>query len=181
MRAILLDTRGSLANAVFVALFGGARSIIQVPLVCPLRSYSGSHPTLENLLEVLACYTCRITLALEGLHPPNDKYSTVQCFFEIGRRKASEHVIRASDDDGPPEDHIYAYKQCSSDRPAFTLRERAPVLPGAAADDKHGSTEVSRPQLLQMLLLCGTSTGRLGPFLFSEQLLSIVIQYATAL
>ena len=88
-------------------------------------------------MEAFACYTCRITLALEGLPPESDKY-----FFEIGRHKASELLIRGSDGDGPPEDHIYAYKQCSSDRPAFTVRERAPVLPGAAADDKRGSTEL---------------------------------------
>ena len=37
-------------------------------------------------------------------------------------------AITGIDEEGLPCDHIYAYKQCTSDRPAFTIRQQVQNL-----------------------------------------------------
>ena len=141
--AVLADTTKSMIDAITCSLKGGSQAMVEVPILAPIWSLSNTTRTLEEILESLTSFTCHYLIALEGLPQEEDD---PRYFFECGRRKAAEVAIAGTDEKGAPEDRIYVYKQCTSDRPAFTIRRRAPALQDAAADDKAGSTEAFGPQ-----------------------------------
>ena len=141
--AVLRDSSSSMIDFISCWLSGGSQAMVEVPILAPIFTESEKPRALEDILESLTSFTVKYMLALEGLPLDGDdpKY-----FFERGQRKAAEVAITGIDEEGLPCDRIYAYKQCTSDRPAFTIRQKAPVLQDAAPDDKAGSTEVFGPQ-----------------------------------
>jgi hypothetical protein len=149
--AVLGDTSSSMIDAISCSLGGGSQAMVEVPILAPIFTQSQRPRTLEDILESLTSFTVKYMLALEGLPLDGEdpKY-----FFTCGRHKAAEVAITGIDEEGLPCDHIYAYKQCTSDRPAFTIRQRAPALQDAPADDKDGSTEVFGPQGESAVELC---------------------------
>ena len=141
--AVLRDSSSSMIDSISCSLSGGSQAMVEVPILAPISTRSQRPRTLEDILESLTSFTVKYTLALEGLPLDGEdaKYT-----FTCGRRKAAEVKVTGPDEEGLPCDQIYAYKQCTSDRPAFTIRQRAPALQDAPADDKAGSTEVFGPQ-----------------------------------